>query len=66
MMVLSLLVGFKYLLVMKNKKHQDIITDYDAIKAKHLEKLATQMLANDEKMNQLKGKEINPKFLDLF
>jgi len=51
---------------MKSKKHQDIITDYDAIKAKHLEKLATQMLANDEKMNQLKGKEINPKFLDLF
>jgi len=51
---------------MKKKKHEDIITDYDAIKSKHLDKLATKMLANDEKMNQLKGKEINPKFLDLF
>jgi len=66
MTVLNLLVDFKYLLVMKHKKHQDIITDYDAIKAKHLEKLATQMLVNDEKMNQLKSKEINLKFLDLF
>jgi len=67
MMVLSLLVDFKYLLVqMKKKKHSDIINDYDKIKSKHLDQLASKMLANDEKMNQLKGKEINPKFLDLF
>jgi len=67
MMVLSLLVDFKYLLVqMKKKKHNDIIKDYDKIKSKHLDQLASKMLANDEKMNQLKGKEINPKFLDLF
>lgn len=67
MMVLSLLVDFKYLLVqMKKKKHNDIINDYDKIKSKHLDQLASKMLANDEKMNQLKGKEINPKFLDLF
>jgi uncharacterized protein (DUF1330 family) len=66
-MVLSLLVDFKYLLVqMKKKKHNDIIKDYDKIKSKHLDQLASKMLANDEKMNQLKGKEINPKFLDLF
>ena len=51
---------------MKRKKHDDIINDYDQIKSKHLEKLASQMLANDEKMNKLKGREINPKFLDLF
>jgi hypothetical protein len=67
MMVLSLLVDFKYLLVqMKKKKHNSIINDYDKIKSKHLDQLASKMLANDEKMNQLKGKEINPKFLDLF
>ena len=41
-------------------------TDYDAIKAKHLEKLATDMLKRDEKMNQLKGKTIDPGFLNLF
>ena len=67
MMDLNLLVDFKYLLVqMKKKKHNDIIKDYDKIKSKHLDQLASKMLANDEKMNQLKGKEINPKFLDLF
>lgn len=50
----------------KSKKHKEVTTDYDAIKAKHLEKLATDMLKRDEKMNQLKGKEINPGFLNLF
>ncbi len=35
-------------------------------KAKHLEKLATDMLKRDEKMNQLKGKTIDPGFLNLF
>jgi hypothetical protein len=51
---------------MKKKKHNDIINDYDKIKSKHLDNLATKMLANDEKMNKLKGKDINPNFLDLF
>lgn len=50
----------------RSKKHQEVVTDYDAIKSKHLDKLATKMLANDEKMNKLKGKEIDPKFLNLF
>ena len=50
----------------KSKKHQEIVTDYDTIKSKHLDKLATKMLANDEKMSKLKGKEIDPKFLNLF
>ncbi len=51
---------------MKKKKHNDIINDYDRIKSKHLDNLASKMLANDEKMNKLKGKDINPNFLDLF
>jgi hypothetical protein len=51
---------------MKKKKHDSIINDYDKIKSKHLDNLASKMLANDEKMNKLKGKDINPKFLDLF
>ena len=51
---------------MKKKIHNDIINDYDKIKSKHLDNLASKMLANDEKMNKLKGKDINPNFLDLF
>jgi hypothetical protein len=51
---------------MRKKKHEDIITDYDRIKSKHLDNLATKMLANDDKMNKLKGKNINTNFLDLF
>jgi len=51
---------------MKKKKHNDIINDYNKIKSKHLDNLASKMLANDEKMNKLKGKDINPNFLDLF
>ena len=50
----------------KSKKHKEVITDYDVIKAKHLEKLVTDMLKKDEKMNQLKGKIIDPGFLNLF
>lgn len=50
----------------RSKKHKEVMTDYDVIKAKHLEKLATNMLKKDEKMNQLKGKEIDPGFLNLF
>jgi hypothetical protein len=51
---------------MRKKKHQDIVKDYDRIKSEHLDKLATKMLANDEKMSQLKQKEIDPGFLNLF
>jgi hypothetical protein len=50
----------------RGKKHQDITADYDRIKSEHLDKLATKMLANDEKMSKLKEKEIDPKFLNLF
>ena len=33
---------------------------------KHLEKLATKMLENDEKLSKLKAKNINTDFLNLF
>ena len=48
------------------KKHKKIVDDYDAQKRKHLEKLSTKMLENDEKMLKFKSKQINNKFLDLF
>lgn len=51
---------------MKKKKHSKIIRDYDKQKEKHLEKLATKILDNDEKLSRLKAKNINTDFLDLF
>lgn len=50
----------------KNKKHDKIVNDYDKIKEKHLERLATKTLKNDEKTQKLKEKKIDDKFLDLF
>jgi hypothetical protein len=51
---------------MKSKKHKKIVKDYDKQKEKHLEKLATKILDNDEKLQRLKRKEIDPGFLNLF
>ena len=51
---------------MKKKKHTKLVRDYDKQKEKHLEKLATKMLENDEKLSKLKGKNISTNFLDLF
>ena len=51
---------------MKAKKHSKIVKDYDEQKRRHVEKLATKMLANDEKLSKLKGKNINTDFLNLF
>jgi len=51
---------------MKSKKHNKIVKDYDKQKEKHLEKLATKTLANDEKFSKLKGKNIDPGLLNLF
>jgi hypothetical protein len=52
---------------MKRKnKHQKLVDNYDAQKRKHLEKLSTKMLENDEKMRKFKSKEIKGNFLDLF
>ena len=49
-----------------HKKHQAIVNDYDNQKSKHLDKLATQMLKNDEKANKLKSKPIKGDFLKNF
>jgi hypothetical protein len=51
---------------MKSKKHTKIVKDYDKQKQKHLGKLASKMLENDEKISKLKGKNIDPGFLNLF
>ena len=51
---------------MKKKKHSKIVKDYDKQKERHLEKLASKLLENDEKLSKLKGKNINTNVLDLF
>ena len=51
---------------MKNKKHDKLVKDYDKQKSNHLEKLASKMLKKDEKLQQLKSKQVNPNFLNLF
>lgn len=51
---------------MKNKKHDKIITDYDKIKSKRLEKIATDMIEKDDIFQKLKEKIVEGKFLDEF
>ena len=51
---------------MKNKKHDKIVSDYSTQKRKHLEKIATQLLKQDEINQKLKEKQINSNFLNLF
>jgi hypothetical protein len=51
---------------MKKKKHAKLVKDYDKQKEKHLERLASKMLENDEKLSKLKAKNISTNFLDLF
>ena len=50
----------------KSKKHDKLVKDYDRQKSEHLDKLATQMLKNDDKNQRLKDKKINTNFLNLF
>ena len=50
----------------KHKKHDALVNDFANQKQKHLEKLATKMLDEQEKLNQLKSKNINTDFLNLF
>jgi len=52
--------------LLKKKKHDRIVKDFDKTKQIHLEKLATKMLKKDEAFQKLKEKKINNKFLDLF
>ena len=51
---------------MKNKKHDKIVRDYDKIKSKHLEKLASKMLKDEDKNNKLRSKKIKGDFLNNF
>lgn len=51
---------------MKNKKHNKILRDYDKIKSRHLDKLASKTLDNDEKFRKLKDKKIKGNFLKNF
>lgn len=51
---------------MKHKNHDKLVKDYDKQKSEHLDRLATKMLKNDEKMQKLKDKKININFLKLF
>ena len=50
----------------KHKKHDKIVKDYEHQKSEHLDKLATKMLKNDEKMQKLREKKINPNLFNLF
>jgi hypothetical protein len=50
----------------KNKKHDNVVNDFDSQKQKHLEKLATKMLEEQDKIDKLKNKEIKIDFLKLF
>jgi len=57
---------YKKLKKIKNKKHQDIVNDFDNIKQSHLEKLASKSLENQEIFSILKDKKIDKNILDLF
>ena len=50
----------------KNKKHQEIIDDYDGVKSKHLQKLADKMLKDDNKNKALRNKPLKKRFLNDF
>lgn len=51
---------------MKHKKHTAILADYKKSKSRHLDKLATRILKDDEKKEKLRQYKIKGKFLDLF
>jgi hypothetical protein len=50
----------------KLKKHQEIIEDFEKVKSRHIEKLATKILKQDEKFKKFKKYKNNGKFLDNF
>lgn len=50
----------------KKSKHEKLVNDYENQKNKHLEKLATKTLEEQEKLSRLKEKKVNKDFLDLF
>ena len=50
----------------KKSKHDKLVKDYDKQKERHLERLASKMLKDEDKNNRLKNKNIKDNFLDLF
>ena len=52
--------------LLKTKKHSKIVHDYDKQKSRHLEKLADKMLEDQDRLDKLRKKESDGKFLDLF
>jgi hypothetical protein len=48
----------------KHKKHDSLLKDYEKAKNEHLEKLASKMLKNDEKMQKLRDKKIDLNLLN--
>ena len=51
---------------MKNKKHDKVVQNYKKEKAKHLEKLADDILVTQEKFDKFREKKGTGKFLKLF
>jgi len=52
--------------LLKKKKHNKIVNDYDQTKSKHLERLADKMLEDQDRLDKLREKNSDGKFLDLF
>ena len=50
----------------KKRKHDKLANDYSNQKSKHLEKLADKMLEEQDKIDKLREKKSDGKFLDLF
>jgi hypothetical protein len=52
--------------IMKSKKHIKLDNDFESMKRKKLEYIATKMLKNDDDMQKLKEKKTDIKWLKLF
>ena len=50
----------------RSKKHIKIVSDYDKIKSKHLDRMASKVLGADERANKLKSKPVKGNFLNNF
>ena len=50
----------------RKSKHDTLVNDYENQKNKHLERLASKSLEEQEKLSKLRDKNIDKGFLDLF
>ena len=50
----------------RKSKHDTLVNDYENQKNKHLERLASKSLEDQEKLSKLRDKNIDKGFLDLF